>query len=283
MKIFTIVLVSLISELFTTGQVIEGIVSESGTNKPIEYAGVGVIGTPCGTITDMHGNFSFDCNGISDSSTIRISMIGYEGKTYRLYEFLDQYNLVELNKKPIKIQQVTIKPATIKTIGAVGFSRLQGWSGWGGLHVRKGYEIGLKMDLGKNPVLIKDLNILLERQAFDTSLYRLHIRRMDGAEIQNELLHENILITLTNESGWSKIDLEKYNLVLQGEIALTLEWLKVKGLNKEREMKINGHLQDAYILFKNKKGHIGIFRRGTEAWWQFNQKSGPSMYVTVFE
>jgi len=127
------------------------------------------------------------------------------------------------------------------------------------LHVRKGYEIGIKIDLGEKPVKIKVLHVMLHRQAFDTSIFRLHIRALKDTLILDELLTENIIITITNESGWTNIDLEQYNLIMSGEIGLTLEWLKVQGINADREMKINDGMQKAYILFKNKKNQTDYF------------------------
>lgn len=124
---------------------------------------------------------------------------------------------------------------------------------------------------------------MVQRQAFDTSLFRLHIRSIEDTLVLNELLTENIVIALTNESGWANIDLEQYNLIMSGEIGLTLEWLKVQGINEDREMKINDRMQKAYILFKNKKNQTGLYRWGTEAKWIINKEKSPSIYLTIME
>jgi hypothetical protein len=106
---------------------------------------------------------------------------------------------------------------------------------------------------------------------------------MQDTLILGELLTENILLSITNESGWAKIDLQQYNLILSGEIGLTLEWLKVHGINEDREMKINDRMQKAYLLFKNKKNQTGLRRWGTEAKWIINNENSPSMYLTIIE
>jgi hypothetical protein len=143
--------------------------------------------------------------------------------------------------------------------------------------------MGIKIDLGNHPVKIKTFQVLLHRQAFDTSFCRLHIRAIKDTLILDELLKENIIIPITNESGWANIDLEQYNLIMNGEIGLTLEWLKVKGINADREMKINDGMHKAYILFKNKKNQTGLYRWGTEAKWIINKDKSPSMYLTIME
>lgn len=144
---------------------------------------------------------------------------------------LCQFEMIEAT---FEIPEVTIKPTAEREVGATGFNRLSGWSGWGGMHARKGFEIGTKIELGNKSVKIKSLHVLLHRQAFDTSFYRLHIRSIQDTLILDELLTENIILSITNESGWTQIDLEPYNLILSGDVGLTLEWLKVQGINKDK-------------------------------------------------
>lgn len=59
------------------GQDINGMVIDSETKLPLEYASIGIINTHAGTITDKNGDFSFKAK-IDSTSIIRISMIGYE-------------------------------------------------------------------------------------------------------------------------------------------------------------------------------------------------------------
>jgi hypothetical protein len=48
-----------------------------------------------------------------------------------------------------------------------------------------------------------------------------------------ELLDQNIFIPVTKESGWIDIDLSNYNFVFSGDIALSLEWIKVVGIHQD--------------------------------------------------
>ncbi len=263
------------------GQVIKGQIIDSKTNEPVEYVSIGIINTPYGAITDDKGYFEFESKNQELSSTVRVSMIGYESQIFSIADLLQKDLKIVMVGIVYGINEVVITPTEERTVGTKGFNRFQGWSGWGGLQVRKGYEIGIKLDLGEKPVKIKSLNIMLHRQAFDTSFFRLHIRAIKDTLILDELLKENIIISISNESGWANIDLEHFNLILTGEIGLTLEWLKVQGLNSDREMKINKRMQNAYILFKNKKNQTGLYRWGPEAKWKINTQYSPSMYLTI--
>jgi hypothetical protein len=88
---------------------------------------------------------------------------------------------------------------------------------------------------------------------------------------------------MEEEAGWALIDLQPYGIVISGSVALTLEWLKVEGVNEDRAMKINDRMARAYILFKNQKKVWGLYRWGTEAKWIINQTMSPSMYLTILE
>ena len=265
------------------GQVIKGQIFDSRTNEPLEYVSIGVINTNLGTISNDSGYFEFDSKGQDLSSTVRISMIGYKPQTFTIEQLLQPDLTIKLIKATYEIKEVIISPTKKRIVGAKGFNRSQGWSGWGGMYVRKGYEIGIKIDLGDKPVKIKSLHVMLHRQAFDTSTFRLHVRAVKDTLVLDELLNENIIFSITKETGWVEIDLSPYNIILNGEIGLTLEWLKVEGINEERVIIIRNRMQTAYILFKNKKNHTGLYRWGTEAKWKINRDNSPSMYLTIME
>lgn len=201
-----------------SGQVIKGYIFDSNTNEPLEYVSIGIINTPFGTITDDKGYFEFEPQNQNLSSSVRISMIGYEPQIFSIAELLQNDLIIKMIETTYEINEVVIKATLEKKVGANGFNKLKGWSGWGGLYDRKGYEIGIKIDLGNKSVKIKSLHVFLHRQAFDTSFFRLHIRSMKDTLMLSELLTENIIIPVTKESGWVEFNLEKYSLFLSGEI-----------------------------------------------------------------
>jgi hypothetical protein len=283
MKLFCLYILIILSNFEIYGQVIKGQIVDSKTNEPIGYVSIGIINTQYGTISDDKGNFEFEFKKQELSSIVRISMIGYEQQKFSISDLLQRDNKIKLIATTYEINEFVIKPTKERIIGANTFDRTQGWSGWSGIKVRKGYEMGIKLDLGNKPIKIKSMHVLLQRQAFDTSIFRLHVREINDTLISNELLTENIIVAITNESGWAYIDLEKYNIVESGEIALTLEWLKIQGIEEKREMKINGKSEKAYLLFKNKKNQTGLYRWGTEANWIINKVKSPSMYLTIME
>lgn len=285
MKLLSIFVLFFILTSQLHSQVITGKVVDSSNGEPLEYVGVGVINTSIGTITDEKGNFKIDVNGQTQKAIVRVSMISYKPQSFTIGELSEKDNTIRLVIAPTQLAEVIIKPSgKTRQAGTTSYSRIGNWCGWGGSHNGKGCEIGTKIALGNSPVLLKSLHIHVQRQAFDSSQYRLHIRTIANDEPVDELLAANIMITITKESGWIDIDLSNYNIVLQRDIALTLEWVKVFGINTNRAMKINNKRVAEYVLFNSKRNQGCTFMRwGTEAKWAKTDNGSPAFYLSIQE
>jgi len=185
---------------------------------------------------------------------------------------------------PAKLPEIIINPSEkLKKAGTTGYSFKNGFCGWRDNGYAMGYEVGSEIKLGDTPVRLKSLHIRVNKQSFDSSLFRLHIRNIEENLPQKELLNNNILITITKESGWVEIDLSEYNLVFEGDIALSLEWIKVIGLNIDRLITANGDKKLYAAVTFNVKQKVGctFTKWGSEAKWTRHENSSPSIYLTV--
>jgi hypothetical protein len=266
------------------GQTITGYVIDNSNGEPLIYASIGVIGTTVGTITNEKGNFRLDVINLPPKSIVRISMIGFKSRTFTIDQLLIKQYSISLERETYNLPEVFVSPAgKLINVGTTSFSFKNGFCGWGGNDFGKGWEIGTKIDLGDSPKRLKSLHIRVNKQSFDSSLFRLHIRNILDSLPQNELLKTNILIAITKESGWITIDLSKYNLVFEGEIALSLEWIKVIGMDMNKLITSKGAKQSYPAVTFNKKLNEGLTftKWGTEAKWAYHDKSSPSIYLTV--
>jgi hypothetical protein len=267
-------------------QVITGKIYDASSGAPLEYVSIGIIETSVGTITDEKGNFNIEVKGLSTNARVRFSMIGFKSQTFTIEQLSLKENIIKLENEAVQLKEVIIKPSgKFRKVGATNYTWHGGWCGWGGIDFGKGYEIGIKINLGILPVRLKSLHIHIDKQSFDSSLFRIHIRNiMDNLPL-DELLNKNILISITKESGWIDIDLSKYNLVFKGDIALSLEWIKIIGVNKDKLMKMNGSKQYSAIVLFNIKRKLGCTytRWGSEAKWTRTDNESPSFYLTIEE
>ena len=263
----------------STGQTVTGKVVDISTSEPLAYVNIGVIGQPRGTITDETGNFELEINNLSVEATVRFSMIGYIAQTYTIKELSDNNGRkIELKSAPISLSEVVIKPGKLRKIG-VTKRRFTSSSGWGGNNFRKdgygkGYEIGMKMELGESPVHVKSLHIHFYRQTFDSCLLRLHVRNIVNDLPGEELLNQNIYITVAKTSGWVEFDLSKYYLVFQGNIILSVEWVSDKGTKGEKLP------FSPVIFFSLSRNGSKYNRMGSEAQWKQSEGS-LGFYLTV--
>lgn len=264
------------------GQVLTGHILDYSTAEPLIYASIGVIETTIGTITNEEGNFRLDIKNLPVNSIVKVSMIGYHAQTFSIDQ-INKQDTIHLERLTYNLPEVIINPESkLRKIGITKFS-LGTVCGWGGNDFGKGWEIGTRINLGDSPKRLKSLHIRINKQSFDSSVFRLHLRDIVDSLPKNELLKNNILITITNKTGWATFNLSKYNLVFQGQIALTLEWIKVIGLDMDKLMISKGTNQSfpAVTFNVKQKGGITYTKWGTEAKWSSHSKYSPSIYFSA--
>jgi len=285
MKLISTFILFFFLSLQLQAQQISGKTVDSSTGKPLEYVNLGVINTPLGITTNERGEFSLDAKGQSPKAIVRVSMIGYKPQTFSIEELTNRENVLKLVNEPIKLGEVTVKPflGKLKKVGTTSSTFHGALCGWGGTQKGKGNEIGTKIELGALPVVLRGLHVCLHKQSFESSLFRLHIRSIADNLPYEELLTENIMIPIIKSSGWIDIDLSKYNLVFEGDIALTLEWVDVNTTSKTKFIKVHGQ-KEYCVLFKEKEKQGCTYTRwGSEAKWTNRCDGSPSFYLTVQE
>ena len=125
----------------------------------------------------------------------------------------------------------------------------------------------------------------MHKQSFDTIVFRLHIRSLENGLPYEELLTENIYFSVSEYSGWQKIDLSAYNIYIRGNVALSLEWIRISNVIEKNLVKMNGAKTGTpVVLFNiNKKSGTIFSRRGSEALWRKEEGESPGFYISVKE
>jgi len=265
-----LVIVFILYSNIALSQIVEGNVVDAKSGEPLVYVNIGVVGTSSGTITNLQGNFLLDVSNQSENLIIRFSMIGYVSKEFSINEMIDENFTIELKKSTTVLDDVIIKPKRLveKQLGSKNDSDLIG-IGWSG--VGKGFESGTKIKVSKT-IFIEDLNFYVSYNSFDSILLRLHIRNIADDMPGKELLKQNILIPVSIESGWVKVNLEDYDLYYDQDIIVSLEWLRAWGDYK-------GNFLLSMSLFKG----ILYSKRASEANWEIADKRSPGLYLNVLE
>jgi hypothetical protein len=279
-----LLLTTLIQSL--NGQIITGRIIDLSNGSPLEYASIGAIGTSAGCVTDREGKFNIDVTNLPKDIIIRASMISYHSQTFTIDELSKKDIVIALHSAPIQLEEVVIRPlGKIKKIGIFKNSDVDmGLWGWVGIDLAKGRERGSIIKLGKKPVRLLSLNLNLYFHSFDTSILRLHIRKIEKGLPTTDLLLENILLPVTAEEGWVDFDLSNYNLQFNGDIAVTLEWVKAIGIQSERKQKYQrSNKPRIFFYIKTGKGNGLFVKEGVENKWVHDKRINPCFYLTVQE
>ncbi len=267
-------------------QVITGNVVCKTSGEPIEYVNIGIVETAVGTITNETGNYNLDVIGLPVDSKVRFSMVGFQAQTYTIEELMSNPRSIAMEEQLYNIAEVIVKPrGIIRKAGTTKYSKGGGVCGWGGTQFGSGHELGVKIDLGNAPVRLKSIHVKLYKQSFDSTLFRLHIRDIVADLPKNELLKENIIINVSDESGWVEFDLGQYDIILNGIISLSLEWLKVYGINENRLVRMDESKIPRPVVLFNIRRNAGVLyvRKGSEAKWSKDDSKSPAFYLTVIE
>ena len=285
-KMHIVILGVLVISINLIGQEIRGFIIDAETELPLAFVNVGIVDISQGTITNESGEYVLDCKKIPGDSKVQISMIGYESQIFNLNELTATTKKIELVKKTYELNEVAIKwNGIIRKVGTTKTSKMSGVCGWGGTDFGKGYELGLLLNLGSTPVKIKDVNLNIRKHSFDTIVFRLHIRSLQNGLPLDELLTENIYLRITKSAGWQQVDLSDYNIMISGDVALSIEWIKISNVIEKNLIKMNGSKQATpNVLFdiNNKKGTF-FMRRGSAAKWKIQENSSPGFYITIKE
>ncbi len=218
--IFSILLIGL--PLF--GQTtVSGRLLDADTNQPIPYANIGVPEKAVGTVSDDNGHFAL--SGISVTDEIVFSSIGYATLRLRAEEVGEDAS-ISLEPKAYNIDQIDIQASKIngaeKRFGVRNKTRSLS-IGFG--NTQLGTEIGTPIRI-KRPVYVKTANFVLNHAKGDSLLFRVNIYQFENGVVGEHLLTENIYIEEKQRKGLISIDVSAYNIILESDVLLTLEWLR---------------------------------------------------------
>ena len=287
MKKIALTLISCVMFLALNAQSIDiqGFLMDAKTQKPVQYANIGIAEKNIGTVTDENGRFML---AVPDSLTkhdLTFSRIGYQKKNVAVNSFGKRADTLLLVPEIYELQEVTVSVGKMRErkVGHAGNKMVQFQVS--AKHL--GYEIGTILKLSKKkPSLLKDFNFqAVTFGNIDYALMRVNIYQVDGEEFTN-VLKENIYVTLTdNESEYEKcFNLLPYNIVVQGEIAVTLELVKVhyKAEPQKVEQETEGYNPDGI-------GYAGTFlnnmcgRDASQGAWEKISAVGPAFWLHVLQ
>ncbi|MGI9546015.1 MAG: carboxypeptidase-like regulatory domain-containing protein [Flavobacteriaceae bacterium] len=216
---------------------VKGEVLDTKSKKPLQYVNVGIINKEIGTVSDGQGKFSLDIPNELINDTLRLSMIGYKPFeiVVRKIENSGRSITASLEEEVSELDEVVLTTRAFKrkNLGNKTKSKFLG-TGFG--FDQLGAEMGVKINV-KQQTFVDAFNFHISYNRLSAqSIFRLNFYNVKKGKPFENILRQQILVPIEpQQTGAITIDLRPYNIVLEEEVIVGLEWVDNKGENKKGE------------------------------------------------
>jgi hypothetical protein len=273
-KIFTFlaIVISIIS--FSQERQIKGIITDS-LLKPIPYVNIGVLNKPIGTVSNQNGEFYLNLDNTMYLDTLKISCLSYKTVIKKINQIENSTYNVSLLNYVDELKEVVIKSNQLKTY-TQGKDKTNASSEVffaipGQKDLNLGSEVGRKFSLGtKKPSLLNEFKFFLKQNNFESVKFRINIYTLLKNKPNQKLNQENIIVNLNGEKGWITVDLSQYDIKIQEDIIVSVEWIDCS--------KVGNKLSLPICIPSFSSTHY--YKYGTQAQWQKYGSISAPMVIT---
>jgi hypothetical protein len=244
-----------------TCEVIAGEVVDQRTGQAIPYASIGIPGEVPGTVSSEKGKFSLTVPASLQSKAVRCSALGYQAqeltvqalltagaaqKTIRIALVTSQVQLAEVN--------VSAKKWKTKNLGGhtgpvamvqhnFTLTRLP-------LQENFGNEMGILIHSGGKPTFLQKLNFYLSANGYEMVKFRVNVYALKDGLPSRNVSSSDIYATVQNKKqGWVAVDLEPYNLYVEHDFVIALEWIDCLPREKSLPILIPGAIPGFHTIY----------------------------------
>lgn len=225
--LFSFLLTLIISFPLFAQSTITGKVTDTKSGEPVPYVNIGIVELSTGTVSSIDGDFRLSYESEGDSVTF--SSIGYQTKRITIKE-LKRTSEVELDSKVYIGEEIVVRAHSLGKLKVYGhkLKKKGGSIGYGNTEL--GTEVGALIKF-KKPTLIESAHFTVNFTGADSMRYRLNVYKVEDGVIGENYLKENVLIYGPQEKGTFSIELSEYDLVVEGNVMLSLEY--IEAINEE--------------------------------------------------
>ncbi|MGZ4089712.1 MAG: carboxypeptidase-like regulatory domain-containing protein [Bacteroidia bacterium] len=265
-RIVFLFIVSIISTPFFSQITCKGVLLDSATLKPIEFANIGIVGKGIGTVTNEKGEYLFVVPDSLADQKVRMSLIGYKPKTM-IARYASAKSKIVLVQEAANLDEVivTVKKTKIKILG--NNTTHSGVTG-GFTQNNLGAEMAVKLNITHPKTQLRKFMVNITACTLDKAMFRLNFYSVDEKGYPKEnILKQNIIIEPKEKTGLIEVDLKPYNIFIDEDVFVALEWIKdlgnVKGLTFSTKLVGNGT----------------YFRKASQDAWQKTHPIGVGLHV----
>jgi len=212
-----------------------GQVRDQNSGESLPFVNIGLIEKNIGTVSDDSGYFVLEIpEKISKESLLRFSMLGYVSQEFTVEEFLKQNTLtIALKEEVTALDEVivTTKRSSYKTI-ILGNNTTSKLIYTAFTTNKLGNEMGFVVRGRKRPMILKQFSISIVENDYGPIRFRMNFYGLKEGLPNKSLLEENIFIETDLTSGIVRKDLSSYEIVIDQDFFIAIEWIEDLGPGK---------------------------------------------------
>lgn len=278
-------------QILNSSILIKGVVLDEETKLPVGYAVVEVLQHKNSSIqANEKGEFVLQIAPQYQQGDIRVTSLGYEPLVMNMGRFIKKKNSagpvrIYLRARYEGLSEVEVNAKSKKwRTRKVGFHIDKGtafhhnFSPLDTLIAATGQEIGNSFKLKRYPSYLKSISFGLAGSGNVKAVVGLKLYDLKNNYPDKSLLPERIIVRIPpHHTGWITVNLSKYDVLLNGDFAVTIEWLSDS----------NSLTPSTLMAFANKpKDQVMFYRVSENESWKvlrstLNNVNSIGMYVTV--
>ena len=229
------ILITLLSTSHIWTQTIEGQIVDAETQIGIPYASIGVLNKGIGTVSDEKGYFLLswtDAKKITKEDSLAFLHIGYQTLMLRVADVMAKANttkpLFSLEKEEFELPTISIEADEFKNEVVLGRKvekqnvKLYYQSN------QKGTELAAFVKVDKSSYL-KKAYFAISKNNYERLYFRVNLYTIKEGKPSDRINPTDIIVQTDISEGEIAVDLANYNIVVEEDFFISLEWLRAFG------------------------------------------------------
>lgn len=247
-----------------------GMIIDEATNLPLPYVNIGIPKKTIGTVSQQDGSFRLTLPEEHTPDTLRISMIGYKTLLLPVNLFIKEYSnaikAIAMEPDIRALSEVVIRPRNMKE--ALLGNDYESPSVSAGFKTDDlGSELGTVMKLkdGK-PYYLKSCGFNFAKIEYDSIIFRVNIYDLENG-LPGQLLQSlPIYVTAYHNQQNVTVDLYPYDIKIEEDFVLSLEWLQDLPDKKTAVMFCAGFFGNKIVYRQTSQAEWAAFPIGIGIW-----------------
>ena len=208
--------------------ILQGRIIDALTKEPLLFVNVGVLKKELGTVSNEDGFFFLEVPDVFAKETLRFSMIGFDERDFQV---ADLEAILLSNNTLVLAEQTTFLEEVVLTAEKKWDTRVSGNATTSKLLItgftsnQLGNEIALFVKVKKTPAYIEGIEFSVVENIYPEVRFRVNVYSSEYRFPDENILKENIFVTLKQSEGIISVDLKEYDILVDDDVFISLEWI----------------------------------------------------------